>query len=70
MVGLKIGDFQEMDDGQVLLRILGKGGKTRAVPISPELWVPGTAARAEKRAELRFTLRRSQAFVPIQRRPG
>ena len=38
VVGLKIGDFQEVGDGQVLLRIEGKGRKIRAVPISPELW--------------------------------
>lgn len=38
VVGLKIGDFRETQGGQVLLRILGKGQKIRAVPISPELW--------------------------------
>lgn len=38
VVGLKIGDFREAGEGQVLLRILGKGSKIRAVPISPELW--------------------------------
>ena len=38
VVGLKIGDFREIQGGQVLLRILGKGQKIRAVPISPELW--------------------------------
>ncbi|MCA1730598.1 MAG: tyrosine-type recombinase/integrase [Actinobacteria bacterium] len=38
VVGLKIGDFQETGEDQVLLRILGKGSKLRAVPISPELW--------------------------------
>jgi site-specific recombinase XerD len=38
VVGLKIGDFRETEGGQVLLRILGKGQKIRAVPISPELW--------------------------------
>jgi integrase/recombinase XerD len=38
VVGLKIGDFREAQEGQVLLRVLGKGQKTRAVPISPELW--------------------------------
>jgi site-specific recombinase XerD len=39
VVGLKIGDFREAgDEGQVLLRVLGKGDKIRAVPISPELW--------------------------------
>lgn len=38
VVGLKIGDFQEVGDEQVLLRVEGKGRKIRAVPISPELW--------------------------------
>jgi integrase/recombinase XerD len=38
VVELKIGDFREVQGGQVLLRILGKGQKIRAVPISPELW--------------------------------
>jgi integrase/recombinase XerD len=38
VVGLKIGDFREVGEGQVLLRILGKGAKIRSVPISPELW--------------------------------
>ena len=40
VVGLKVGDFREAggDEGQVLLRVLGKGAKIRAVPVSPELW--------------------------------
>ncbi len=38
VVGLKIGDFREVGDEQVILRILGKGVKIRAVPVSPELW--------------------------------
>ena len=38
VVGLRIGDFREAHGGQVLLRIMGKGQKIRAVPISPELW--------------------------------
>ena len=38
VVGLKIGDFQEVGDEQVLLRVEGKGRKIRAVPVSPELW--------------------------------
>lgn len=38
VVGLKIGDFRESGDDQVLLRVLGKGAKIRAVPVSPELW--------------------------------
>ena len=38
LVGLKVGDFQEVGDEQVLLRVEGKGNKIRAIPISPELW--------------------------------
>jgi integrase/recombinase XerD len=38
VVDVRLGDFQEAGDGQVLLRIRGKGDKIRNVPISPELW--------------------------------
>jgi site-specific recombinase XerD len=38
VVGAKIGDFKEAGEGHVLLRIVGKGNKIRAVPISPDLW--------------------------------
>ena len=38
VVGLKVGDFREVEDGQVLLRVAGKGAKIRTVPVSPELW--------------------------------
>jgi site-specific recombinase XerD len=38
IVELKIGDFREAGEGQILLRVLGKGGKIRPVPISPDLW--------------------------------
>lgn len=38
LVGLKVGDFRELEDGQVLLRVAGKGAKIRTVPVSPELW--------------------------------
>lgn len=38
VVVVKIGDFQEVGDGQILLKILGKGDKIRNVSISPELW--------------------------------
>ena len=38
VVGLKIGDFQEVGDGQVMLRVQGKGRKIRAIPVSPDLW--------------------------------
>ena len=38
MVGAKIGDFKEAGEGHVLLRVVGKGNKIRAVPVSPDLW--------------------------------
>src|SRR3712207_3529392 len=40
VVGLKVGDFREAggEEGQMLLRVVGKGDKIRAVPVSPELW--------------------------------
>src|SRR3712207_7728486 len=38
VVVLKIGDFREVGDEQVILRVVGKGVKIRAIPISPELW--------------------------------
>ena len=38
VVEVKVGDFREAGDGQVLLRVRGKGDKVRNVPISPELW--------------------------------
>jgi integrase/recombinase XerD len=38
VVGLKIGDFREVEGGQVLLRVAGKGAKIRNVPVSPDLW--------------------------------
>jgi integrase/recombinase XerD len=38
VVDILLGDFQEASDGQVLLRIRGKGEKIRNVPLSPELW--------------------------------
>ena len=38
VVVLKIGDFREVGDGQVLLRVEGKGRKIRAIPVSPDLW--------------------------------
>jgi integrase/recombinase XerD len=37
-VGIKIGDFREASEDNVLLRVLGKGDKVRNVPISPDLW--------------------------------
>lgn len=38
VVGVGIGDFREAGDGNVLLRIKGKGAKVRNVPASPDLW--------------------------------
>ena len=38
VVEIRLGDFREVGDDQVLLRIRGKGDKIRNVPISPELW--------------------------------
>src|ERR671915_1395850 len=37
-VEIRIGDFRDVGDEQVLLRIRGKGDKVRNVPLSPELW--------------------------------
>jgi len=37
-VGIRLGDFREAGEGTVLLRVSGKGGKVRAVPVAPELW--------------------------------
>jgi integrase/recombinase XerD len=38
VVEIRLGDFREAGEEQVLLRIRGKGDKIRNVPISPELW--------------------------------
>jgi integrase/recombinase XerD len=38
VVEVKVGDFREVGDGQVLLRVRGKGDKVRNVAISPQLW--------------------------------
>jgi len=38
VVGIKIGDFREASEGQIFLRVLGKGDKVRNVPLSPDLW--------------------------------
>ncbi len=38
IVGLKIGDIREVGEEQVIVRVIGKGSKIRAVPISPDLW--------------------------------
>jgi site-specific recombinase XerD len=46
-VGARLGDFREAGEGTVLLRVAGKGGKVRAVPVAPELWalIQGYALR-------------------------
>jgi site-specific recombinase XerD len=38
VVSLKIGDIREVGEEQVIVRVMGKGSKIRAVPISPDLW--------------------------------
>jgi integrase/recombinase XerD len=38
IVQVRIGDFQEVGEDQILLRVRGKGDKIRNVPISPDLW--------------------------------
>jgi site-specific recombinase XerD len=38
VVEVRIGDFQDVGHGQVLLRVRGKGDKIRNVSLSPELW--------------------------------
>jgi len=38
VVDIRVGNFHEVGDGQVLLRVKGKGDKVRNVFISPELW--------------------------------
>ncbi|MGF1471932.1 MAG: tyrosine-type recombinase/integrase [Rubrobacteraceae bacterium] len=38
VVDVRVGDFQEVGEGQILLRVRGKGDKIRNVPTSPDLW--------------------------------
>jgi integrase/recombinase XerD len=38
VVEITVGEFREVGDGEILLRIRGKGDKVRNVSISPELW--------------------------------
>ncbi len=38
VIGIRVGDFQEVGEDQILLRVRGKGDKIRNVPTSPDLW--------------------------------
>jgi integrase/recombinase XerD len=38
VVDVRIGDFQDVGRGEILLRVRGKGDKVRNVSLSPELW--------------------------------
>ncbi|MDP8939343.1 MAG: tyrosine-type recombinase/integrase [Actinomycetota bacterium] len=38
VVDIRVGDFQEVGEDQILLRVRGKGDKIRNVPTSPDLW--------------------------------
>jgi site-specific recombinase XerD len=38
VVDVRVGDFQDVGNDQILLRVRGKGDKIRNVPLSPELW--------------------------------
>ena len=38
VIDVRLGDFQEVGEDQVLLRVRGKGDKIRNVPTSPDLW--------------------------------
>ena len=38
VVDIRIGDFQDVGRGEILLRVRGKGDKVRNVSLSPELW--------------------------------
>jgi site-specific recombinase XerD len=37
LVGLRVGDVQDLGDGGVFLRVMGKGSKVRTVPLEPAL---------------------------------
>src|SRR3712207_9036336 len=37
VVDVRVGDFQDVGNDQILLRVRGKGDKIRNVPLSPEL---------------------------------
>ena len=38
VIDVRVGDFQEVGEDQILLRVIGKGDKIRNVPTSPDLW--------------------------------
>jgi site-specific recombinase XerD len=38
VIDVRVGDFQEVGEDQILLRVRGKGNKIRNVPTSPDLW--------------------------------
>ena len=38
VINVRVGDFQEVGEDQILLRVRGKGDKIRNVPTSPDLW--------------------------------
>lgn len=38
LVSVKVGDIQELEDERIFLRVVGKGDKTRNVPLSPDIW--------------------------------
>lgn len=38
VVEIRLGDFQEVEENQALLKVRGKGGRIRNIPISPALW--------------------------------
>ncbi|CAN5632552.1 tyrosine recombinase XerC [soil metagenome] len=38
VIDIRVGDFQEVGEDQILLRVRGKGDKIRNVPTSPDLW--------------------------------
>jgi integrase/recombinase XerD len=77
VVVVKIGDFREVQEEQIILRVEGKGGTIRAVPISPELWQlaqryvlltgRSLASRADARKPL-FTSRKGGGCKPLTTR--
>ncbi len=66
LVGLRVGDVQDLGDGQRFFRVLGKGSKIRNVPLEPALWdllrrhVEASGHSFESRADARKPLFRSR----------